>query len=118
MSTTRTINDWVPETKSLLQTLQKHGLKILSVDNGENQTSFLAVPLDEFINETIACDEAWLKVETPDGKKKTLYLVYGNSPGELVSDYTISPEIDAATSEHYDSWEGRKQPTKTEERGW
>ena len=118
MSTTITVNDWVPETKSLLQTLQKHRLTILSVDNGENQVNFIDVTLNEFINETMACDEAWLKVEAPDGKKKTLYLVYGNSPGELVCDYTVCPEIDAATDEHYEAWEGRKQPTKTEERGW
>ena len=104
------INDWKPETKSLIETLQKHGLTIVSVDNGESKTNFADTTLDNFIEETMACDEANLYVKTPEGKVKTLYLVYGNNPGELVCDYTIAPEIDAATDEHYNAWDGRKQP--------
>lgn len=105
-----TINDWKPETKSLIRTLQKHGLTISSVDNGESVTNFADVSLSQFVEETMACDEARLYVITPEGKRKWLYLVYGNSPGELVCDYTISPEIEAAADEHYNLWESKKQP--------
>ena len=108
----RIINDWKPETQGLIQTLFKHGLTIESVDNGEEETNFNEVSLDTFIEETMACDEAHLYVRTPDDKSKVLYLVYGNNPGELVADYSVCPEIDAATDEHYKNWEGKKQPTK------
>jgi hypothetical protein len=107
---THTINDWKPETQSLLQTLLNHGLTIESVDNGEQETNFDEVSLDTFIEETMACDEAHLYVRTPDGKSKVLYLVYGNNLGELVADYSVCAEIDAATDEHYKNWEGKKQP--------
>ncbi len=104
------INDWTPETRSLLKTLQSHGLTILKVDNGENVTPFAGVSLAEFINETMACDEARLYVETPSGETRSLYLVYGNSPGELVCDHGIDALVEAAVDEHYEKWEGRKQP--------
>jgi hypothetical protein len=106
------INDWKPETSSLLDSLQNHGLQISSVDNGEYRTDFDQRDIDLFIEACTACDEAWLKVRTPEGKTKVIYLIYGNSPGELVSDYTVCPLIDAATGEHYNKWEGSKQPTK------
>jgi hypothetical protein len=107
-----TINDWKPETNSLLETLEKHGLSILSVNNGEYSTKLADTTRDDFAEECMACDEAWLSVIAPDGKRGTLYLVYGNSPGELVCDYAICPEIEAACEEHFSNWEGRKQPEK------
>ena len=106
-----TINDWKPESISLLETLQKHGVTILSVDNGESKTKFDADDLDNFIDEMTACDEAYLTVSTSDGAKRVLYLVYGNDPGELVCDYSVSPELDDATARHYENWEGKPQPT-------
>jgi hypothetical protein len=109
----KTINDWRPESKSLLKTLQKHNVTILSVNNGDEDTNYADTTLGKFVDEMTACDEAHLYVQTPDGKKHVLYLVYGNSPGELVADYSIAPELDAATEEHYDKWEGRKQPKTT-----
>jgi hypothetical protein len=112
MNRTRIINDWKPETHGLIQTLLKHGLTVVSVDNGENETNFNEVSLDTFVEETMACDEAHLYVRTPENKSKTLFLVYGNEPGELVADYSVCPEIDAATDEHYKHWEGKKQPTE------
>lgn len=106
-----TINDWVPETKSLFETLQKHGLTILSVDNGENETFFDDTTLENFVEETMACDEAYLYVRTPSGQKRTVFLVYGNDPGELVCDYGVCEELDDAVRQHYNNWEGKSQPT-------
>ena len=107
---TKMINDWKPETKSLIKTLLKHNLTIVSVDNGEDETNFADVSLSDFIEQTMACDEANLYVKASDGKIKRLYLVYGNSPGELVCDYSVCPEIDAATNEHFNNWDGKDQP--------
>lgn len=111
----KTINNWKPESKSLLKSLQKRNITLLSVDNGETETNFAETTPAKFVNEMMACDEAHLYVQTPDGKKHVLYLVYGNDPGELVADYSISPELDAAVNEHYNTWEGRKQPKTVRE---
>lgn len=105
-------NDWEPETRSLFNTLKKHGLKLLSIDNGEDVTQFAADNYDLCVSEAEACEQSWLKVEAPDGKRLKLFLVYGNSPGELVCDYTCHPLLDVATDEHYARWDGKKQPTK------
>jgi hypothetical protein len=75
------INDWTPETRSLLKTLQAHGLTIVKVDNGEDETTFAGASLADFIAEATACDEARLYVKTPSGETRSLYLVFGNSPG-------------------------------------
>lgn len=103
-------NDWKPETKSLFNTLKKHGIVIVKVDNGESVTEFAKVTLKQFIDETTACDEANLYVTTPDGKMRWIFLVYGNSPGELVCDHHCNAEIEAASNEHFDAWNGRAQP--------
>lgn len=106
------INDWKPETTSLLATLEKHGLVIVSVDNGEYVTKLADTTRDKFVEDCMACDEAWLFVIASDGKRKTIFLVYGNNPGELICDYTCCPEIDAACDEHFNEWDGRNQPQK------
>lgn len=110
---TRIINNWEPETKALLTALREAGCEITSCDNGEYRTKFVDGQSADFIVHLTACDEARLYVKTPDGKKQWLYLVLGNSPGELVCDYTCHPVLDAVTEAHYTSWSGRTQPTKT-----
>lgn len=104
------INDWKPEVKSLLETLVKHGIKLVGGDNGEEAFNFHG-DMDKFIKNLIACDEALLYVKTPkDARTRSLYLVLGNSPGELVSDYTVDETIEKAATEHAEAWEGKKQP--------
>lgn len=116
------LNDWVPETRSLLMSLQKQGFILYSCDNGENTYDHLAgAPLDKLIAELTACDEAVLYVKHPDTKLKSIYfirLVYGNSPGELVSDYEIptaagvAEKMEAAMASHAEMWESKAQPLK------
>ena len=106
-----TINDWNIETRSLLQRLHNAGIAILSVSH-EDRVPFDANKLDQFIEECSACDESYLSVRLPDDKKATLMLVYGNSPGELVADYTSHPLLDVVTQEHYAEWDGKPQPVK------
>lgn len=118
------LNNWTPETASLIATLKRHKFEIVKGDNGEG--SFRAPEtkhgMKNFIANLIACDEAHLYVRCPkSGKVRWLYIILGNSPGEIVSDYSVPMEnfsntpdpLDAATSEHYDRWEGRKQPKWT-----
>lgn len=112
---TRTINDWVPETKSLLKALIEAGATLSHGDNGEDQFKFDG-DLAKFIENLTATDESALYIIVP-GREKPLWLslVYGNEPGVLVSDYTCNDLVDRVTDAHYDKWESRKQPTKTGE---
>jgi hypothetical protein len=101
------LNDFAPEFRSLVATLKKHGATIVSVSNGGPRIPYESA---EFESEALACDEAHLYVMLPDGKKGSLYLVYGNSPGEIAADYSVHPVIEAATDEHYQKWDGKPQP--------
>ncbi len=111
------INDWRPETAALLKRLIEAGITIVEVDNGEDETKFDKVVFDRFVLECIACDEARLYIKLP-GRDKTnwLYLVYGNNPGELVSDYSfpgdnkeLAEKLDAVIKAHGDEWELKGQ---------
>lgn len=116
------LNNWTPEVASLIATLKRHGFEIVSGHNGEEafKLGTGAKGMKAFIENLIACDEANLYVRHPDiktgqGNKVTcsLYLVLGNSPGELVSDYSeplTCDLLDKVTEEHYSRWESRKQP--------
>lgn len=120
MSNKRTINDWVPEVRSLLGRLVDAGFTILSGHNGEEKFKFNEGDLGDFIGNLIACDESRLFVKSPEGRKRWLFLVFGNSPGELVADYlsyTTEREPDQLAiviDGHYNEWEGKPQPTKDE----
>lgn len=103
-----TLNNWQPEVRSLLHTLKTHGFVIRSVNNGENVT---ASDSPDFIPEIMACDEAYLYVTAPSGKRGVLFLVFGNSPGELVCDHSEDTALEAVADEHYTRWNSRKQPT-------
>lgn len=111
----QTINDWKPEVRSLIATLAANGCTLVQSDNGEDVMAFADGTMAEFVEHLIACDEAHLRVQMPDGERRTLYLVLGNSPGELVCDYGVHDVLDKVTEAHYNKWEGRKQPTITGE---
>lgn len=116
------INDWEPEVLSLLKTLQTAGFVLESSDNGEDRYEHPdGAPLGKLIEELTACDEARLYVTHPEAPGKTLwfYLVLGNSPGELVADYScpagpLEAILEKVTSGHYESWNRREQPQKAE----
>jgi len=113
-STVRKINDWAPEVRSLLKALVSAGCTLVSGDNGEEEFLFKAAGLEAFIENLIACDESRLYVKTPASGEEVLwlYLVLGNSPGELVCDYIFDGVIDTVVNAEADKWESRKQPTK------
>lgn len=106
----RVLNDWTPETLSLLNALTAAGFTLVSGDNGEDKFKYNG-DLKAFIANLIACDESHLYVQTPTGKAVWLYLVLGNDTGELVADYRACPELDAITEAHALAWEGKPQPT-------
>jgi len=133
MNDNEIINDWKPETRSLLERLMAAGFDILSGDNGEDSFCFPGhtsnsphVPtckdIRDFINNAIATDEVHIRIRfaaTPKARPSTLWLVLGNSPGELVCDYGIPGDkavaavLDAATRAHADAWELKGQPKCT-----
>jgi hypothetical protein len=115
------LNNWTPETASLIATLKRHKFTIVKGDNGEEvfRAPETAAGMKNFIENLTACDEARLYVKGPNSDRtRWLYLVFGNSPGELVSDYSVpgfgvdagADPLDAVTEEHSNRWEGRKQP--------
>lgn len=110
-TSTTTINDWRPETKSLVARLVDAGCTIVRGDNGEDEFKFTG-DMDAFIAELIACDESHLFVITPHSgtNQKWIYLVFGNSPGELPSDYIVDQTLDEVTKAHYNEWELKGQP--------
>ncbi len=107
------ISNWKPEIRSLLRSLVAEGCTIVSGSNegGEDTFNFHPDNRAKFVNELDACDEACIHVRTP-GRAGLAFvkLIFGNSPGELASDYTVRPEIEAACKAHYKKWDGRKQP--------
>lgn len=114
-----TINNWKPEVKSLLRRLEKSGFLLDSGHNGEDEFKFDG-DRAAFVENLIACDEANIYVRHKDtpGKLFAVYLVLGNDPGELVSDYSWSEcpagkELDAACFAHSEEWTGREQPKTT-----
>lgn len=120
------INDWRPETRALLNRLTAAGCVLIGCNNGEDvcyASEEVANPAKpkvkrckdeaDFVEELTATDEARLTVKTPDGRALQLFLVYGNDPGELVSDYHCHPVLDAVTEAHYDEWSAKPQPKTT-----
>jgi hypothetical protein len=127
MSENRIINDFTPETLSLINRLVAAGFVIHSGSNGEERFNFDG-DTTKFLDNLLACDEGWLYVVapgtpfTPSNKgtgnliqrRHSLYLVLGNSPGELVCDHSEHPLLDEVTRAHYAEWDGKPQLTTTE----
>lgn len=115
------LNDWSPETRSLLRRLKESGFNLIKSHNGEDGykcVQFGKGPDEQaLIDNLTACDEAHLWIERGGdiAERYCLFLVYGNSPGELVCDYSFNAQredrLEAVTSAHYEEWSERKQPT-------
>jgi len=98
---TTTTDRYNTETRSLLHRLIKAGFTPLTIDNGETVTKWNADDRTLFVEEAMACDESTLRCVDQDGRKVALFLVYGNGPGELVCDFTDTPELAAVVDAHY-----------------
>ena len=107
-------NDFGPEVKSLFKALLKAGFQIDDIDNGsgyEEESFKWDGNIDNAVKEAVACDEAQVLVSI-NCKSYWMFLVLGNSPGELVNDCTCNQELEAVVDAHSDKWFGRRQPTK------
>jgi len=96
---------YASESKSLLKTLNKHGLEPYAVHNDGCDTEYESEA--QFLDEMMGSDECWLRVKWKTGRKAAFLLIYGNSPGELAADWTCpedTPEMmsamDKAIDEH------------------
>lgn len=106
--------DYRPETRSLFKTLKQKGFTLSAVNNGDEWVKFETLGAREFLEETVAADEAVVSVRYTDGKRYKIYLVFGNCPGELVCDSSDFDPLTEVVDEHYDKWEDRKQPMMEE----
>lgn len=109
---TEQVNDFKPECRALISRLQAADFVILGGHNGEDRCKWDSKPdtFEAFLDELLACDECNLYVQR-SAKKYTLFLVLGNSPGELVCDYTAgSQALDDLTMAHFDEWTAYQQP--------
>ena len=90
------------EIEDLLHALIAEGCTIEGVDNGGGivKTSILA----EAVAEADCCDEAHVFLKCPDGKVRWMYLVLGNEPGVIASDYTVCDVFDRVTDSHYNKY--------------
>lgn len=90
-------NPFPIEAEILLNKLNKMGYEPISVDNGvevidlvkKNRTDFLGhnARLDEAVSHIMSVDDSTVVFKKPNGVLCfSLYLVRGNSPGELVND--------------------------------
>lgn len=114
------LNNWTPEVASLIATLKRHGFTIVKGHNGEYGFKLNAATggMKQFIADLTACDESHLYIKCPKtSRERWIYLVLGNEPGELASDWTVpngladaEDPMNAAIDEHYKRWDGRKQP--------
>ena len=108
-----TYNDYSIELRSYLSTLQKHGFKIESCSNDGGDTdaaTFSEVSFDQFVEECMGADDCHLFCRSPLGSSVSIYFVYGNSCGEIASDY-VGRELDVVNAEHGDKWDGKQVPT-------
>lgn len=109
-------NDFRPEARSLLQFLALAGIAIIAANNGGDEDFRPGEPgmntEAQFLEELCAADEARLYVRLPGSHTiRFLYLVFGNSPGELVADYSAQPALEAVCTMHSNAWEGTEQIT-------
>lgn len=86
-------------TKRLVADMLQAGAQ-LAWDYGEDEAPAYTQDRAELEREAMACDEAWLRVKLPDGRKGYVFLVYGNSGWDLISDYTVNlePELEGVNA--------------------
>lgn len=105
------IKDWIPETTDLLNALLAAGFAILS---GEHEYAFKFRDVAQMAARLTECDESRLWVRKGGGVYGLL-LVYGNSPGELVADYSLPRGVDLlepVIEAHYNKWIELDQPIR------
>ena len=82
------------EVHTLLRIIEEHGCTALAFYDG-------AEYMEPTVENILSVDDGTLSVETPSPgwrlgppRRIGFLLVYGNEPGEMISDYTDCPEAD------------------------
>ena len=110
--------DWSVPVKSLLTIFQVEGFNITAVHDGEemiqiDQKLCKSAILWSAADIIVSVDVSYVLVEK-HGMKATLFIVLGNEPEEIVSDYTYTPQLEELLEETIDKyvtqWEGKKCP--------
>lgn len=103
------IHPFDKEVRSLLATLKRHKLVVSSVDDGCSDVPILDQPAADTI---LSVDDSTVTVDWATGRTARLYIILGNSPGELVADWTEPQDTPAmitalnkAMSEHTNRWD-------------
>lgn len=107
---TKIQNNWAPVIKSFIEIAISKGLKLISVDNGEERIE--TPTIDKAVEEVDSVDESHIFFETPDGKRIWAWIVLGNSPEETMADYIVNDLMEAACEEFSAKWEGVPTPKK------
>ena len=111
--------NWTPVVMSLLSHLQKAGVTITAVRNGErgwinidNGASNLK-QRKAACEEIVSVDESRITLRFNNCKWATLFVVLGNEPEETVCDYWTADDsgiVDNAIDNFIAAWEGKKCP--------
>ena len=101
---------FIPEVRSLIKTLKDNNFQIISGSDGVEMFKFDKMGRTDFLESITGADEGFMWVRYKEATYN-LYLVYGNEPGEVVCDYSSTPELDQVMDTHYEKWQNRKQPT-------
>ena len=111
MSAPSTYRDYAPETRSLLASLEAAGRPVYKANNGgDDFTVDSCASPEAFFEEIMGADECTLFVRCQD-KGRWVQLVFGNGPGELVSDYQMGDDtLNMVLEAHARDWQKRPQP--------
>lgn len=111
--------NWSIPVNSFLVKVQKAGGFILGVNDGEeyikmpNSEDKSALAIRKEATECVtSVDAAVVYIEIPGGVKGTIFIVLGNEPEELISDYSCSLEdfLEPVCEKYEQEWEGKKCP--------
>lgn len=76
-------------------------------DGGDEPIDLRGMPVDQVVTESRGTDDCHLRVEK-EGNQGTLYIVWGNSPFELIADLTtrwgLEDDVDAALASIWPLW--------------
>jgi len=90
--------------RQILTALTQGGFNLVSVDNGDGSEKVTTV--SAALAEIMATDESHVIMHHPSSDKKVwLFFVLGNSPEEVLCDYTVHPQMDEILDELHKKWE-------------
>lgn len=112
--------NWKPVISSFLQTMKDNQYKLLRVYDDETGVEE-PDSLERAVDLICAVEESVVVFGTKEKSSIRVYIVLGNSPSEMVSDYAVPFDEDAADKLHKvmsdwsDSWEGKECPTEDDD---